>query len=117
MSVEVDCESVGEFSADVKKCGKKYKNLESDLDVALKFLKSMPVNSGSPQISGLGNLTLPVFKLRKFRSGDVKNKGSRSGFRLIYAFSKAENKIILVELYHKNKKDDCDAARIKKYFG
>lgn len=120
MNVEVDRESVREFSADLKKYGKKYRHLKSDLGVALKVLKSDPVNPRrSPQIPKMGDLDLPVFKLRKFHSSDMKNKRDKNGFRLIYAYSKEENRIILIEFYHKNKneKKDCDRERIKRYFG
>ncbi|KYC45086.1 MAG: hypothetical protein APG12_00234 [Candidatus Methanofastidiosum methylothiophilum] len=109
-------EPVPEFEKDITKLSKKYKNLKKDLDTALKVLQVEPTNeSRSKRISGLGeNVVAPIYKLRKFYSEDFKGKGSSSGFRLIYAF--INDKIILIEIYHKNKQEVEDRERIKKYF-
>lgn len=109
-------ELVPEFEKDITKLSKKYKNLKKDLDTALKVLQVEPTNeSRSKRISGLGeNVVAPIYKLRKFYSEDFKGKGSSSGFRLIYAF--INDKIILIEIYHKNKQEVEDRERIKKYF-
>ena len=43
-------------------------------------------------------------------------RGANSGFRLIYAYFKDEPKIIFVELYHKNDKENEDRQRILNNF-
>ena len=39
-----------------------------------------------------------------------------SGLRLIYAYFIKEERIVMIELYHKNDKEIEDIGRIKKYF-
>ncbi len=109
-------EIVPEFEKDITKLSKKYRNLRKDLDTALKVLQVEPINeSRSKRISGLGEeIVAPIYKLRKFYSKEFKGKGSSSGFRLIYAFTK--DKIILIEIYHKSKQEVEDRERIKYYF-
>jgi len=71
----------------------------------------------APRISGLGkDIILPIYKLRKFYSDDFKGKGKKSGFRVIYAYDEENEKITLIEVYHKNKQSNHDIQRIKKYF-
>lgn len=108
--------SVPEFDKDINKLSKKYRNIIKDMDTALKVLQVEPTNeSRSKRISGLGEeIIAPIYKLRKFYSKDFKGKGSSSGFRVIYAFT--NDRIILIEIYHKNKQEVEDRERIKKYF-
>lgn len=108
---------VQEFSRDVRKLSKKYHHFETDLERALKVITVDPFTSNSERISDLGeNVHIPIFKLKKFRSIDIRNKGAKSGFRLIYAFDPEENTVFLIEVYNKNKKPNHDVNRIKKYF-
>jgi len=72
---------------------------------------------GTFEISGLGaNVKAPIYKVKHFRSRDFRGKGSRSGFRIIYAHIQHTNKIIFIEIYHKSNKSNHDVERIKKYF-
>lgn len=49
-----------------------------------------------------------------FRCKDMKDKGSQSGIRIIYAYLPEQNKIEFTEFYYKEKDDlDCDKERIK----
>lgn len=118
MSILIDDSTVPEFKKDLKKLCKKYKYLGEDLERAKKVLKSMPENMNLVvRISNLGGeVRTPIYKLRKFRSQDFKGKGVQSGFRLIYAYERVENKVTLIEIYHKNRKDNEDRNRILKYF-
>jgi mRNA-degrading endonuclease RelE of RelBE toxin-antitoxin system len=109
---------VDEFAKDLKKLRKKFRNIDKDLEVFIKALKSELPNqlSGTVQIPGLGEeISIPIFKVRHFRSRDLRG-GSRSGIRIIYAYNSKENEITLIELYFKGDKENEDQERIKRYF-
>lgn len=74
---------------------------------------------GARRISRLGsNVTTPIFKFRHFRCAALRNKGARSGIRVIYAYEKKTEKYTLIEIYFKKgDKVSEDIARIRKYFG
>jgi hypothetical protein len=42
----------------------------------------------------------------------LKGRGINSGLRLVYAYFSESQKIIFIELYHKNDKENEDRARI-----
>ena len=46
----------------------------------------------------------------------LKGRGVNSGLRLIYAHFQVEEKIVLIELYHKNDKENEDKQRILNNF-
>lgn len=117
----VKFEAVPEFKNELKALFKKYKHLEADFEKFQKYLKKTPISSipGSHRISNLGvNVKTPVYKLKNFRSLDFKGKGSRSGFRIIYThiIEEDDDKIIFIEIYHKNNQSNHDKDRILRYF-
>jgi len=57
-----------------------------------------------------------VIKVKKIACKSLKGRGVNSGLRLIYAYFKDQEKIIFVELYHKNDKENEDKQRILKNF-
>jgi mRNA-degrading endonuclease RelE of RelBE toxin-antitoxin system len=118
MSVLIDDFTVAEFKRDLKKLCKRYRHLEQDLETAKKVLRCLPENKNLVvRISDLGReVRVPIYKLRKFRSRDFKGRGVQSGFRIIYAYEHAEKKVTLIEIYHKNKKNNENRNRILKYF-
>jgi mRNA-degrading endonuclease RelE of RelBE toxin-antitoxin system len=67
------------------------------------------------RIEGLGIFTC-VIKIKKIASDSFKGRGVNSGLRLIYAYFEEEQKIIFVELYHKNEKENEDRQRIAVHF-
>jgi hypothetical protein len=67
------------------------------------------------RIEGLG-LSTCVIKVKKIACRSLKGRGVNSGLRLIYALFQDEGKIILVEIYHKNEKENEDRQRIFKNF-
>ena len=110
-------EELPEFNKDLKRLLKKYRTLENDLEDIRIALNIYP-NAAPPysfRIDGLGIKTC-VIKIKKIASDSFKGKGSNSGFRLIYAYFEEEEKIIFVELYHKNDKDVEDRERIVRNF-
>lgn len=126
---EMEFDELDEFKNDLKKLSKRYKSLKDDLGIIRKVLKVNP-DARPPfsfNIDGLG-ITNCVIKVKKIACKSLKGKGVNTGLRLIYAHFKKrveevegieaemEEKIIFVELYHKNDKANEDKERILKYF-
>ncbi len=86
---------VGEFQKERKKLNKKYKSLNDDLKNFCEVLEVELPNHlrGTVQISGLGGVKVPMYKVRHFRCKSLKGKGSRSGIRVIYAYERDEDKV------------------------
>ena len=110
-------EELLEFKKDLKALLKKYKTLDDDLDVIKKVLTAVPEERPpfSFRIDNLG-LETSVIKVKKIACKALKGRGVNTGFRLIYAFFKKEDKIVFVELYHKNNKENEDKQRILNNF-
>jgi mRNA-degrading endonuclease RelE of RelBE toxin-antitoxin system len=106
-----------EYKKDLKQLLKKHRTLIDDLEVVKKVLAINPDERPpfSFQINELG-LETCVIKVKKIACRALKGRGVNSGFRLIYAWFEAEQRIVLVELYHKNDKENEDRGRIMKYF-
>jgi mRNA-degrading endonuclease YafQ of YafQ-DinJ toxin-antitoxin module len=106
-----------EFEKDVKDLLKKYRTLKDDIDVVKKVLAVMPDERPpfSFRIDHLGIETC-VIKVRKMACKALKGRGVNSGLRLIYAYFPDEAKIIFIELYHKNDKENEDRKRITDHF-
>ena len=98
-----------EFKKDLKRLLKKYRSLEDDLETVKKVLKVEPKERPpfSFRIDGLG-LETCVIKVKKIACKSLKGRGVNTGLRLIYAHFEEEQSITLVELYHKNNKENRD---------
>lgn len=110
--------SLPEFNQDLKKLLKKYKTLEEDLEVLKDLLLVYPrgYEPAIVRIAGL-NIITEIFKVKHFRCKALKNKGSRSGIRLVYAYLESDKKIEFAEIYYKEKDDvDCDKERILRHY-
>lgn len=110
-------EQLDAFDKDVKKLLKRYKTLEVDLVVVKKVLTAVPGERPpfSFRIEGLG-IQSCIIKVKKIACKSLKGRDANSGLRLIYAHFQAEEKIVLIELYHKNDKEQEDHERILKNF-
>ena len=110
-------EELPEFTKDLKALLKKFRTLTEDLAVVKKVLSVSPDERPpfSFRIEGLG-LSTCVIKVKKIACRSLKGRGVNSGLRLIYALFQDEGKIILVEIYHKNEKENEDRQRIFKNF-
>jgi hypothetical protein len=106
-------EELTEFNRDLKKLLKKYRTLNNDLDVVKKVLEFSP-NERPPFSFRIDNLGLEtcVIKIKKIACRALKGRGVNSGLRLIYAYFLEEDKIVFIELYHKNDKENEDRERI-----
>jgi mRNA-degrading endonuclease YafQ of YafQ-DinJ toxin-antitoxin module len=110
-------EELTEFQKDLKNLLKKYRTLNDDLSVVKQVLTAAP-DARPPFSFRIDNLTLEigVIKVKKIACKSLKGRGVNSGLRLIYAYFKDQEKIIFVELYHKNDKENEDKQRILNNF-
>ncbi len=114
---EIQFEELPEYQRDIKKLLKKYISLTKDIQDLKKVLALEP-DANAPfsyRIDGLGIETC-IIKVKKIACRSLKGRGVNSGLRLVYAWFVTEQKIVLVELYHKNNKEIEDRDRIFKYF-
>lgn len=110
-------EELDEFKRDLKKLSKKHRTLYDDIEIVKKVLNVNP-NERPPfsyRIAGL-EIETCIIKIKKIASKSFKGKGVNSGFRIIYAHYEKEDKIILIELYHKSDKVNEDKERILNNF-
>ena len=117
MKKKIQFEELPEFRKDLKLLLKKLRTLLEDLRVVRLDLADEPGESPpfSYRISGLGIETC-VIKVKKIACKSLKGRGVNSGLRLIYAYFENENRIVFIELYHKNDKVIEDRERILKNF-
>jgi hypothetical protein len=110
-------EELDEYKKDLKQLLKKYRTLESDIDVVKQVLEVIPDERPpfSYRIEGIGIKTC-IIKIKKIACKALKGRGVNSGLRLIYAWFKDEQKIVMIELYHKNEKENEDRKRILNNF-
>ncbi|CAN5153516.1 hypothetical protein BH09BAC2_BH09BAC2_17410 [soil metagenome] len=106
-----------EFNKDLKSLLKKFRTLNDDLEVVKKVLEIIPEEKPpfSFRIDNLGIETC-IIKVKKIACKALKGRGVNSGLRLIYAHFEEEQKIIFIELYHKNDKENEDKQRILNNF-
>jgi hypothetical protein len=106
-----------EFERDLKQILRKYRTISDDLEVIKTILEKKPDErpTFSYRIDNLGIETC-VIKVKKIACKAIKGRGVNSGLRLVYAFFKKEEKIIFIELYHKNNKEIEDRQRILNNF-
>ena len=109
--------SLQEFDKDLKFLLKKYRTLYEDLEEVKTILRKKPDERPpfSFRIDNLGIETC-IIKVKKIACKALKGKGVNSGLRLIYAWFETEGKIIFIELYHKNDKENEDRQRILENF-
>lgn len=110
-------EELAEFKKDLKTLTKKYRTLNDDLGVVKRVLEVSPDERPpfSFRIDDLGLKTC-IVKVKKIACKSMKGRGVNSGLRLIYAHFPEENKIVFIELYHKNTKEIEDKERILNNF-
>lgn len=105
------------FSDDIKHL-RKFRHLEEDIEVLKKALAVNPT-----RISGVEKIAEKhrkfqdnMYKVTKFHSRDIPNKGCRSGFRIIYHYEESTQTITLIEVYHHNEKEECDKKRLERLY-
>lgn len=108
---------LAEFQKDLKTLLKKYRTLHDDLEVVKTVLELYP-DERPPFSFRIDNLGVEscIIKVKKIACKALKGRGANSGLRLVYAYFQTEEKIIFVEIYHKNNKENEDRERIFKNF-
>ena len=110
-----------EFERDLKQLTKKFRSLPGDLDVFItyslnSFHKLQQMQDGIEHIAGLGIEYPKVYKATKFTCRALKNRGVKSGIRVIYAYFPDLDKVEFVEMYFKADQENEDWARILKLY-
>lgn len=110
-------EELTEFKRGIKDLSKRYRSLQEDMEVVKKVLTVSPDERPpfSFRINNLGIETC-VIKVKKIACKALKGRGVNSGLRLIYALFEKEEKIIFIEIFHKNDKANEDKQRILNNF-
>jgi hypothetical protein len=110
-------EELEEYRKDMKQLLKKYRTVSDDIETVKRVLIVEPDERPpfSFRISDLG-ITTCVIKVKKIACRALKGRGVNSGLRLIYAYFEEEERIVMIELYHKNDKANENKGRIKKHF-
>ena len=106
-------DALAEFQKDLKTLLKKYRTLNDDLKVIKKVLEVTP-NERPPFSYRIDNLGLEtcVIKVKKIACKSLKGRGVNSGLRLVYANFEEDDKIIFIEIYHKNDKENENRDRV-----
>ncbi|MBU0998757.1 hypothetical protein KKG24_00390 [Patescibacteria group bacterium] len=109
-----------EFNKELNSLSKKrFRTLNQDLDlfkqrILIKYPRGYP-----PAVVAIDRLVIEteIYKVKHFRCRALKDKGSRSGIRIVYAYFPEENKIEFIQIYYKEKDDvDCNRERILRYY-
>ncbi|KKQ79518.1 MAG: hypothetical protein UT02_C0033G0003 [Parcubacteria group bacterium GW2011_GWC2_38_7] len=114
-------ESTEEFARDYKKLLKKFPSLAEDFEVnkqyRIELFHFQKIDSNSIfEIQGVGNTSdLRFFKVKKFQCKSLKGRGAKSGIRIVYAYSPAEQKITFLEIYYKADQENEDRQRIVNF--
>ena len=120
MTTRIDYCETDSFKKDLKKLLKKFKTLESDLEVAkrdaieLFHIKKINNQSVFP-IQGFCTEEVLICKVKKFACKALKGRGAKSGIRVIYAFHAKTLKVEFIEMYFKSDQENENRERIKEY--
>lgn len=110
-------EEIEPYKKDLKNLSKKYHTLSDDMELVKKVLEYSP-DARPPFSFRIDNLGIEscVIKVKKIACRSLKGRGVNSGLRLVYAYFEPAQRITLIELYHKNDKENEDRDRILSYF-
>ncbi len=113
----MEFDQLPEYDKDLKKLLKKYRTLNDDLKVVKQVLEIFPDERApfSFRIDNLGISTCKI-KIKKIACKSLKGRGRNSGLRLVYVYFRDEQKVVFIELYHKNVKENEDRQRNLKHF-
>jgi len=121
--------STSEFDKELKKLTKDWRSLPKDLELVIKTLPLLYVLQGDESETTLQLRHEQFFRTKratilkttddgkevvKMRL-DCVSLGSKDIIRLVFVFDRDAHTITFIELYAKNKKENEDQARIKKY--
>lgn len=110
-------EELPAYKKDLKRLLKKFRSLIDDIEIVKQVLEIKP-DERPPFSYRIDNLGIEscVIKVKKIACKSLKGRGVNSGLRLVYAYFPEENRIVFIELYHKNEKQNEDRQRILDNF-
>ena len=110
-------EELEEYKRDFKGLLKRYRTLNDDIKVVKQVLEVIP-NERPPFSFRIDNLGIEtcVIKVKKIACKALKGRGINSGLRMVYAHYPTDERIVFIELYHKNDKENEDRERILNNF-
>ena len=116
----INVTSTPEFEKDKKSLAKKFKSIDKDLDTFITYGATLYHidgldSSAISEVPGFRNEKFKLFKVTKFACMSLKNRESKSGIRLIYAFYETEISLELVQMYFKADEINMDYARASEY--
>lgn len=98
------------FQKDLKEISKTCKNIKN---LIKEYITNITEESKLELQVNL--FSLENFTIYKSRMKDCNNKGSRGGFRIIWAFNKESKKALLIRIYHKSDLDNILTKDIKEF--
>ena len=107
---------VDEFEKDIHKL-RKYNSIEEDVQTFIQALKGYFHNLNHPTfhakiLTDFSGKYCHVYKATKVR---CKYLRSTKDLRIVYTYDSNKNVIILIAIYAKNKQENHDVKRIKRY--
>ena len=105
------------FSKELKRLGKKYRTLPSDVGKLQGVLQALPEGNGSKHWNRLHVSECGRVAVFKVRLSCAAMRG-QSLFRIVYAYNTQENEVVMIdfiELYYKGEKSNEDQGLIREY--
>lgn len=109
------------FTRDFKRLLKKFPSLAEDFatvkryDIELFHCQKIDI-PGIFKIENSGNSeNLQFFKIKKFACKSLKNRGAKSGIRVVYSYYCESCQVEFIEIYFKGEKENENRDRIKDY--
>lgn len=108
---------VPEFEKDFKKLLKRFNTLESDLITFINtelylYHKLHKDNDGIHPLSDQYFNNFKFFISKKFACRSITGKGAKSEIRIVYQYTKEEDKLKLIEIFYKGDKEIEDRERL-----
>jgi hypothetical protein len=112
--------SIPEFNKDFAKLKKKFRTLDDDFKILkgshIELLHVHKIQTDDPvKIENFCSASYESYKVKKFACKALKNKGVRSGLRVIYVFEPQLEKITFIEIYFKADKEVENKERLKSF--
>jgi len=113
-------DSIKEFKSDFKVLKKKFKTLDEDFETLktahIELLHIHKIKTDDPvKIENFCGVDYESYKVRKFACKALKNKGVRTGLRVVYVFEPILEKVTFIEIYFKGNKENEDKERLKRF--
>lgn len=109
-----------EFNKDLKRLLKKFKTLESDIEIAknnaIELFHVLNIDNNSIElIPSFYSEDIKICKIRKFACKSLVGRGVQSGIRIIYAYNVSGKTVDFIEIYFKGESEVEDRERIRMY--